>query len=183
MSTAKVLQYSGKSLISRMIRWQTRSKYSHSAIVVNNRLYESLEGVGVKPGRAINFEDISKHNDYSLDVFYVPCCQRELDIMEEFLVRQVGKKYDYTMVVRFETRQQAPTPKQNGAVKKVKNKLGLVRDQSNRWFCSELVYAAFLKVGKELLRETEPWEVSPGLLGRSPYLLTDQDMKEMYKET
>jgi uncharacterized protein YycO len=69
-----------------------------------------------------------------------------------FLFQQLGKPYDWTMVARFVTRRDES------------------RASSGKWFCSELVYAAFKQAGVPLLRATEPWEVSPGLLAKSPLL-------------
>jgi len=53
------------------------------------------------------------------------------------------------MVIRFITRQQE------------------TRKSSNKWFCSELIYASLLKAGIVVLERIEPWEVSPVLLSYS----------------
>lgn len=55
------------------------------------------------------------------------------------------------MVARFVTRRQAD------------------RESAGKWFCSELVFAAFQAAGIDLLARTEAWEVSPGLLLRIPF--------------
>ena len=43
-----ILLYSGVSLISGAIRWQTRSEYSHAAISDGKAVWESIEGEGVR---------------------------------------------------------------------------------------------------------------------------------------
>jgi len=44
------------------------------------------------------------------------------------------------------------------------------RASRGKWFCSELAFAAARKGGVHLLKNVEPWEVSPGGLSRSPLL-------------
>lgn len=143
--------YKSKGLVSNLIKWQTNSEYSHASIVVtdNNgisRLYEAREFKGVLSRLAIDQEDY--------DEFMVKDITRnqELGIIE-FLERQIGKKYDYWLILQFVARNQN------------------TRKASGKWICSELVYAALRKVGIELLARTEPVYVSPGLLARSPLLL------------
>lgn len=138
----------GPGLVGRLIRWQTRSPWSHASIYIRGAgVIEAREGRGVvqaprhrlRPGERVDFCSAGISAD-----------QEEAVI--EFARRQLGKPYDYTMVARFVTRRQA------------------TRATCGKWFCSELVYAAFHHAGVELLRDTEPWEVSPGLLARSPHL-------------
>lgn len=150
----KVVLFKGKSFISRLIRWQTRSEYSHAAVLVEETtaghpvmgfVIESMEGVGVRAAQWKAAEDA--------DVFEVEgLSELEKTRVLKFLNEQVGKKYDWLMVLRFISRRQES------------------RATSGKWFCSELVFAAFLKAGVELLARTEAWEVSPGLLARSPWL-------------
>lgn len=86
------------------------------------------------------------------DCFTIEATPEQVEKIDAFVRGQLGKPYDYTMVARFVSRRQAS------------------RTESGKWFCSELVFAALLHAGIELLRGTEPWEVSPGLLARSPLL-------------
>lgn len=146
-----VVLYSGRSPIARAIRWQTRGRYSHAAVVgVDDAgrmaLWEAKEFFGVRC-RDVAAADWSDADWYEVVPAYDGC--RAVG----FLNAQVGKGYDYTMVARFVTRRQAS------------------RRTCNRWFCSELVYAAFLVGGRPIFERTEPWEVSPDLLSRSPWLL------------
>lgn len=144
----------GSSLVSKLICWQTRSEYSHASIVTpDGAHYEAREGKGVLRHEKFTLTNKSER----VDTFSVTLTRTQLDDMLAFLDAQVGKGYDWTMVARFVTRRQES------------------RASSDRWFCSELAFAAFQQAGVTLLRATEPWEVSPGMLARSPLLLPIPD--------
>jgi uncharacterized protein YycO len=144
----RIALYQSKGLLSRFIKWQTRSPFSHAALVfTDDLLVESMQGEGVRVRPWKRTPDA--------DLFRVLAMPAQEERMREFALRQVGKPYDYTMVVRFVTREQE------------------TRKSKGKWFCSELVFAAFKYAGIDLLARTEPWEVSPGLLARSPLLMKD----------
>ena len=148
----RVLLFRGTGIISRLILWQTRGKYSHAAIFHNGELWEArefkgvqkLKGLELKPGETVDHYDVRATKEQAHKIL-------------SFLEKQLNKKYDYRMVARFITRQQES------------------RKTTGKWFCSELVFAAFQKAGISLLERTEPWEVSPKLLCRSP------KMKHLHK--
>lgn len=185
-----ILQFRATGLVSSLIRWQTRSEDSHSAIVIGDvddvvfgvgdraltvphitgTLYESREGVGV---RTLGLNRVVPNADLSWYGWPTPPKGLQsvqwlelgpaVDVtdLEDFLKLQAGKKYDYTMVARFLTRRQES------------------RASSEKWFCSELVFAAVQVAGVDLLRDTEPWEVSPGLLARSPFLFPKWESRRL----
>lgn len=141
--------HKGRGFIGRLIQWQTRSVYSHASVVLrglDGPVIESREFQGVRelPQLDLVSEDV--------DLFSALTRASEREMVRAFLYRQVGKPYDYSMVARFISRRQAS------------------RRESGRWFCSELVFAAFLHAGIRLLDRIEPWAVSPGLLALSPLL-------------
>jgi uncharacterized protein YycO len=143
-----ILLFHGTDLTSRLIRWQTRSKYSHAAIrIAGTGIFEAVtcEGVRLIPDLTPAYQDVT------VDEFAINLAGAT-GLARAFLAAQLGKPYDYTMVARFLTRRQES------------------RRTSGKWFCSELVYAATIKYGARLLRDTAPWEVSPALLARSPFL-------------
>lgn len=114
-------------------------------------IYEAREFHPVRKWRAVEDPDeLSKMLGSRFDVFDIPTGPAQDTLILRFLEAQLGKKYDYTMVIRFITREQE------------------TRASSGKWFCSELVFAAFLAAGIALLARTEAWEVCPGLLARSP---------------
>ena len=145
--SGRVLLFRGMGLGSALIRWQTRSKYSHAAILLSdNTVVESWQGAGVRVTRI--------HDWHGIDAFTViGMTPLEWSVVEQFIKSQIGKKYDYLSVARFITRRKGDCPE--------------------RWFCSELVFSAFLHAGVKLLDRVEPWEVSPGLLSFSPLLRED----------
>jgi len=140
--------HKGKSWLSRLIRWQTRSQYSHASAVLlglDPVTIEAVEGIGV---HKLGFRGFQPDVDY----FLAPLTEEQERAAVEFLEEQIGKPYDWSMVARFISRRQE------------------ARKTSGKWFCSELVFAAIKKAGVALLSGCEPWEVSPGLLAKSPLL-------------
>jgi len=142
--------YKGRSLISRLIRWQTRSTYSHASLILpDNTVIEAWTG-GVRWQRI--------HDGHTkgtvVDVFepigvFTAGIFNSLAV-EQFARSQIGKGYDYLSVARFVTRTRG--------------------DRQARWFCSELVFQAYLAGGLRLLERIEPWAVSPALLRLSPWI-------------
>lgn len=142
----KVLLFRGRGLISSLIRWQTRSQYSHAAFLLadGETIVEAWQGDGVRKKKVTDWSNI--------DVFHVlGATEAQMNYAANFALAQVGKKYDYRQVFRFLTRIGG---KNNG-----------------KWFCSELVFAALQHAGINLLERIEPWAVSPGLLALSPDLV------------
>lgn len=145
-----ILLYQGKGLISRLIEWQTRGPWSHAAIQIGDTVIESHAKTGVVSRPFSQKTDVKDVLRLRADV-----TSSQAEAMTMFLSAQLGKKYDYTMVMRFVSRRQES------------------RRSSNKWFCSELVFAAFQHAGITLLARTEPWEVSPRMLARSIRLVED----------
>lgn len=153
-----VLLLENNKFLSRLIRWQTRSAHSHSAIYIDGKVYEAVW----PKVRVLSLAEFLEDYNQSFINVYVPCypfSNRHYQLSNEkkeklaaFLNKQLGKKYDLTMVLRFLTRRQES------------------RKSRNQWFCSELVAAAFEKAGFSLLSRIEPWEVSPKMLSISPLL-------------
>ena len=134
-----------KSIIARLICYYTRGIYSHAALIIGGVLYESREFKGVisrEPEAVdpLNFDD-----------FYVDVNEQQIEQMTTFAEKQLKKSYDYTMVVRFITKQ-----------KQSKASIG-------KWFCSELVFAILKKAGIRLLN-CQAWEVTPVDLSQSSFL-------------
>jgi len=142
--------YKGKSIVSRLIRWRTWSEYSHAAWVCEDgTILDAWQkggvrhvaniSVGHKPGTPVEFFTL-----------YLTPMQRGM--IECFLKRQVGKKYDWHGVLKFISRRKTTA------------------DQQKKWFCSELISAAFNHARRPLLVRIRDEQVSPGLLAISPLL-------------
>lgn len=137
-----ILLFRGRGIISAMIRWQTRSEYSHAAFFLPcGRIIESWQGSGV---RIKTLDDW--HGVESFGVHGMTNEQWEQAI--SFAREQIGKKYDYRGVCRFVSRRKVPA--------------------DDRWFCSELVAKALEVAGIKLFRNLDSTEISPGMIARSP---------------
>lgn len=136
--------YPGRGLLCWFVRWQTRSPYAHVALQFGDIFYES------HPWRGGFICCEMTAADYAADAFGIEVPKHVYASMERWAESHVGDKYDWVAIFRFISRR---------------------RWQSNRrWICSEWIFRDFLDHGIRLLAETEDWEVSPGLLVRSPLL-------------
>jgi len=153
--------YKGKSPVSRAIKWVTWGDYSHASwICEDESCIEAWMVGGVRhtrhwcmdhtPGTEIDF-----YNIHGLT-------NEQRAGIEEFLLRQVGKGYDFRGITRFLSRR-APN---NGDI-----------DSLLRWFCSVLIFAAVQKVRRPLLQRVMPHQVHPTLLSYAPALDLDQTRK------
>lgn len=139
-----VLLFRGRGFISRAIRWQTRSRYSHAAArMPDGRIIEAWQGAGVRVKRLSDWSDID-----AFRVRGMTGAQWETAIC--LMRAQLGKAYDYRGVLRFLSRR---GPKED-----------------DRWFCSELVFHALHHAGVDLLARVGAGAVSPAMLSWSPLL-------------
>jgi len=137
MSSVKILQFQGVSLISRLIRFQTRSKYSHTALLTSdNTVIEAWHKGGVQEVASIS----TLHTPGTkVDVFEFTW-KVDKELIEEFARKQVGCKYDFLAILRFLSRRPYT--------------------ENDRWFCSELIASAAEYAGYPLIR-LPSYEVSP----------------------
>jgi uncharacterized protein YycO len=160
MPKAFVLASKGISLTSRLIRWwQWGFPYTHVAYVFNLENQEDPYVIeawwdGVREGY---FSEVhTPGTEYS--VYSVEVSGEQKDKIETFLFSQIHKPYDWLGILGF--------PLRNWKL-----------ESENRWFCSELVFAAFKQAGIELLKNTHPSEVSPRLFLKSPLLKFEYSTK------
>lgn len=145
--TPRIVLYKGTNLLDKAIEWQTRSDYSHACILINpNEVVESAPGKGVQH-RIVSDDELA-----TCDQFLVPdMTDDQWNIALKFIEGEMGCGYDWLGDFRFITRQPGGDP--------------------NRWFCSELVFAALAQADYYLLRNIEAWAVSPALIGLSPLII------------
>ena len=145
--TPHIYLYRGKRLLSALIRWQTRSRYSHASMASpddHTLVIEAWQGRGVHKTHIRNWDDI--------DAFcVVKVTEDQHRAAWAWANLQLGLGYDYLGVLRFVSRTRGR--------------------ENKRWFCSELVYQALQAAGLSLLRDIEAWAVSPALLALSPYMM------------
>ena len=133
--------FHGKGLISWSIRAQTRSHWSHAALLIDDStIIEAWQGSGVRKKRIEDWDNTK--------TFEVETTKEQDAAILSFARSKIGQPYDYRNVARFITRT-APHP-------------------DDRWFCSELVFAAFCSGGIHLFARIPAARVSPGMLEWTP---------------
>lgn len=148
-----VALYRGHGAVGHLIRWQTRSEYSHASLVYpdadglpSNLSIESKEFHGVRR------HEITPDEWENIDLFrVVNCTPTQWRRAFQFAERQLGADYDWRGVFRFVTR--------------------LPAYKNDKWFCSELVCAALRYAGCPLLSRIACHEVPPGFLRLSNRLV------------
>ncbi len=149
----KILAYKGKGLISRLIQFQTRSPYSHVALLLNES--EVIEAWHVGGVRKLATPFVGHDLKTVIDVYNITEDFDEETVLK-FLQKQLGKSYDFRSVFRFLTREK------------------VVND--DKWFCSELICEAFSKGGLPLLKNISCSMVSPRDVSISPYLEFEREI-------
>lgn len=143
----KILAYRGKSLISKAIRFQTRSPYSHIGVQLSDgSVVEAWHKGGVQH---VESPSTLHTKGTKVDVYRI---DRVFDAAtaERFLLEQVGKKYDFSAVARFLSRRNSSA--------------------NDKYFCSELAEYACLFAGVRLLNG-KPSKHSPRDTVMSPILI------------
>ena len=143
------LQYRGLSLVSRLIRWQTRSIYSHTAIMFSDGMGIEAWQRPLPHGEVAGFDDPwERHTPGTqIDVFEIkPRLANRFDeeAARQFAIEQIGSHYDWRGVWRFVDRRPA--------------------EENGKWFCSELVSAVCAAGGVQLLMRIPDSHVSPALI-------------------
>jgi len=135
--------------VSSIIRFFTWSTISHVDFVVPNGLLGAREmGVKIRPwGTGNPTRDIIAHVD---------CTDEQAQAVYKFAYEQIGKPYNYLGIVGIVIRHDFPS--------------------KNRWFCSELVIAAFQSAGIPLVNINQVGRVSPEMLLESPFVIVDEGL-------
>jgi uncharacterized protein YycO len=145
-----VCLYRGRSATSRLIRWFTRGVYSHASCLdpETGSEFESWKG-GVTFERELGEGHLERT---PIDLFAVENLSAEQAAkVREFLESKLGTPYDFRGIFQFLTRRVQARPEL-------------------RFFCSELVFAAFEEAKAPLLLRCQPFVVHPTLLSYSPRL-------------
>ena len=144
----KIALFRSGNPISWLVRAQSRSIYSHAAILIpgGNWVIESYPGAGVRK-RCLTDKDKAE-----IDLFDVQGMTPDMwQTAVQFCESQLQKKYDWWSVLRFVSKRSAR--------------------ENDRWFCSELVHKAIAVAGIRLLERISSAEVSPAHLAISPLLI------------
>lgn len=143
----KVLLYQGVSVISKIIRWQTRSQYSHAAVELEDGSVIEAWHRGVEHVKDFR---TNHTNGTIVDVFGIKAPPENIKKAELNFKKQVGRKYDFQGVANFLTREDA--------------------NVDERLFCSESTMTGFNDAGIFLLERIKPNLVSPRDINLSPLL-------------
>ena len=143
----RILAYSGTSWPSLLIRFQSRSRFSHVAVELDDKtVIEAWAFIGVR-----HVSDKSEaHKAGTVIEAYDITGEYDQDAVESFLHSQLGKKYDYRSLIRFITRRHTRA--------------------DNKWICSELVLEAFRRGGLELQKRIPASHATPRDIIMSPHL-------------
>lgn len=156
LRTGDVVCFRGRKGLSTLIRWFTRSAYSHAGMVwlFEDRVY-CLEAVG-SGVRVVLMSHMKDRYDGGIDAFEV------LDATEDqrrgvisFAFPQLGKPYDMAGLVRFLWFILFGRRRRGGV--------------DRRWFCSEIVAEAWRRQGLKLADRPAGY-TSPQDLAASPKL-------------
>ncbi len=137
--------FRGGDPISWLVQVQTRSPYSHTALLRSCGccVIEAFPCTGVRV-RKLTAKDWAR-----IDAFDVPSLSPHGWVEAEcFALSQLGKPYDWRGVFRFVDKLPAP--------------------KNNKWFCSALVHKAIAFGGVRLLERIPSAAVSPALIAYSP---------------
>lgn len=156
LARCRVLLFRGRGLLSAVIRWQSRSRYSHAAILLpDGSIVESWPGRGVRVTTLADWDGVERFRVIGMTP---EGWRRAIG----FACGEIGCGYDWLGVLRFVSRRRMPS--------------------NSLWFCSELVAAAVAEGGVKLVDRIPPSEVSPHALSLSPLLeeeIHDRDKAEI----
>ena len=85
----KILFYKGTRIFSRLIQWRTFSPYSHTAIMIDNIIYEAVEGQGVRGIVA------GRKPDSLTDTIVLDIPDDQLQLAISFALDNIGARYDW----------------------------------------------------------------------------------------
>ncbi|MHA1329936.1 MAG: YiiX/YebB-like N1pC/P60 family cysteine hydrolase [Candidatus Hodarchaeales archaeon] len=131
----------GNTLISKLIRFFDRAKYTHVAIYIGDGLVIESDWGGVQTNPLLE-----KYQKLSWDAFRPKCLYKTKDKAIDFALEQEGKGYDYHGLI--------------GALLKGLFLTNML-DHKNRFWCSELVADAYIEAGYPLTKDLNSWDVSP----------------------
>jgi len=160
--TGDLLLFRGRGLLSSIIRLITRSPYSHAGLVYTfeGRVY-CVEAVGAGV-RIILLSELLRRYHGGVDYFEIEASDKQRRRAVSFCFQQLGKFYDKPGIFRF-------------AVSLVFDRRAVSRD--DRWFCSELVAAAYAAQDQPLTAVQEAY-TSPSDLAMSPRVKLVCSLKE-----
>ena len=158
----RIALYQGVSPASKLIRWQTWSKWSHvAAILRDGTVIEALYKDSSEKwfpwlkGKVVHVDNLGVNHTPGtvVDIFRVECTEEQADVFESYLKSQIGVGYGYWSLARFVTR------------------TGIIKGK--KMFCSKLIGTAANECGKPVQLRFSPSKMAPVHIGISPILIPE----------
>jgi uncharacterized protein YycO len=168
-----ILLCKGDDFFSWLIKWGTKSQYSHVAVVASAKLGLIIEAIPKGGVRAISIENYKTAYDlYRVKPEYI--AQLKPAEVTAYLIKMLAKGYDFKSVLLLAWKlllRQLRLIKLFG-LKLLQNKLAADSlQESQDYFCSELCYEAFLSGGLDIVPDVDSASTtSPGDIARSKIL-------------
>lgn len=124
----------GYGTVSTLIRWASRGRVNHVSIELGDWVSEAKEGIGVQRTKKTKWDSSTV-----IETIEIEC--KDEQAVKQFLMEQVGKKYDYRGVFSF--------------------LWGFTSPKQGAWYCSELAFVALVKALGLKGKDFEEWRVSP----------------------
>jgi uncharacterized protein YycO len=159
LQSCDILLFQGQRFISKLIRFGTKSKYSHVGVVINPNTFLGIDAVG----KGVRAFDLRKEDEKFIDVYRIKEEHSfDKDAVVSFLVNRLGSKYDLLGVTWLGVLKTFSLI--TGKKSKPYNRFQKGRD----YFCSELAYEAFFGGGLDIVPEVPSADVtSPADISRS----------------
>lgn len=131
--------YKGISLPSRLVRWKNNSEFSHVEVIV-----EGNETFGAF-SKGVMHSKIDWHKKGTpYQIYRIHVTEQQNNIFWEFMKAQEGKKYDWFGVFGYID--------------------SSIKENKERWYCSELCYCGLLEAGimlyNRILKYPSPFAIS-----------------------
>lgn len=139
------------NFLGKLVTFFTRGDYSHCSLILDDGTV-----IEAKPFRRVRIlKEVTEGAPKGcyIDLFDIDLTPQQKYDIEQFMRWQIGKKYDYWSVLAFVFLTSKPRKR-----------------DSNRWFCSEIIFAAFQYAGVNLLERVAAWKVAPVTLAYSTHI-------------
>lgn len=156
----------GTSFLSKLIKWyQYGNLYTHCGIILEDNIEENIDNpivlAGMNPSMIGRLYDT--HTGYfskqgKFKYYYVEVNEKQYNIYKDLAFNYVNRRYDVKGLFGFLFRIDTNNPK--------------------KFFCSELVYDYFWKLGIELFQNTAPYEVYSSMLIKSNLVKEDKELNQ-----
>jgi hypothetical protein len=131
----------GNAISDKLIKFWTKSKYSHVEILIEGFSYDANTELGLRK-YAMKSYDLEQWDVISIDV---NISKKNFGKIERFIKNQIGCKYDWRGIF-------------------LSQFVNMGIDSDNKWFCSEFVTKILQLILIEETLDEKPNKVSPGKL-------------------